>query len=188
MSVYAALLRGINVGGKHRVSMGQLKQTMEEAGYTNVQTYIQSGNVLFESGIPENRLAVALEELFEKRFGFPVSVILRTAKQLQEILDHVPYTAEEIEAAQAKSGVESLHILLLNTPSEEKAMEKAKALPDNGDRFCVHERDIYLLLENGVHRSKLAERLSKISEAATMRNINTMKTLAQMANDTERQK
>jgi len=180
MSVYVALLRGINVGGKHRVSMGQLKQTIEEAGYTNVQTYIQSGNVLFESGIPEDGLAVALEELLEKRFGFPVPVILRTAKQLQAILDHCPYTAEEVEAAQIKSGVESLHILLLNTPPKEKALEKAKALPDSGDRFCVHERDIYLLLENGVHRSKLAEHLLKGNSPVTMRNFNTMQKLAQL--------
>ena len=183
MSVYAALLRGINVGGNHRVNMGVLKKTMEEAGYTDVQTYIQSGNVLFKSNFPEDGLAVALEELLEKRFGFPMPVILRTARQLQEILDHVPYTAEEIEAAQTKSGVESLHIILLNTPPTEKALEKAKALPECEDRFNVRERDIYLLLENGVHRSIMAERLSKISEAATMRNINTMKILAQMAND-----
>ena len=181
MMTYVALLRGINVGNKHRVNMGDLRKAMEEAGYLNVQTYIQSGNVLFESGLPQDGLCVALQQLFEKQFDFPIPVVLRTAWQLQAIVDHCPYTMEEIEAAQIASGAESLHILMLSTPPDEKALEKAKALKDSGDRFCVMGQDIYLLLNQGVHRSKLAERLSKIQAAATMRNINTIKTLAQMA-------
>ncbi len=183
MGVYAALLRGINVGGRHRVNMGELRQTMEEAGCTNVQTYIQSGNVLFESGIPEDGLRMALEALLEKRFGFPMPVVLRTDKQLQAILGNCPYTAEEIEAAQIKSGTESLHVCMLHTEPEAKALEKVKALPDTGDRFHVCGRDIYLLLENGVHRSKLAERILKVGEPATMRNFNTMQKLASLAQD-----
>ena len=131
---------------------------------------------------------MALEELLEKRFSFPIPVVLRTASQLQDILGSCPFTAGEIEAAQIKSGVESLHVCLLNTPPEEAALEKVKALPDSGDRFHVRGRDIYLLLENGVHSSKLVERLLKVSNPATMRNYNTMQKLTQMASDLAGQK
>ncbi len=183
MSIYIALLRGINVGAKHRMSMAELTQTLHEAGFANVRTYIQSGNVLFESDGEEAELREKMEQAIYKRFGFPVPVILRTSRELQAIVDHCPFTAEEIQAAEAASGVESLHVcMLLSAPTPESA-EKLKSFPAGGDRFVVLGRDIYLLLQNGVHNSKLAAQVSKIAASVTMRNFKTMRQLALMAND-----
>ena len=181
MSIYIAFLRGINVGGKHRVNMAELSRTLNEAGFQGVRTYIQSGNVLFEADGEEAELRERLEKAIEKRFGFPVPVILRTSRELQAILAGCPFTAEEIQEAEAASGVESLHVCMLLSAPAPEAVEKLKAFPSSGDRFVVCGRDIYLLLQNGVHTSKLAVQVSKIAASVTMRNFKTMRQLALMA-------
>lgn len=183
MSIYVALLRGINVGGKHRVNMAELSRTLNEAGFENVRTYIQSGNVLFEADGDETELCERMEQVIEKRFGFPIPAILRTSQELQAILDGCPFTAEEIQAAEAASGVESLHVCMLLFEPALEAVEKLKAFPSSGDRFVIRGRDIYLLLQNGVHNSKLAAQVSKIGTSVTMRNFKTMRQLAQMAGE-----
>jgi uncharacterized protein (DUF1697 family) len=183
MSVYAALLRGINVGGKHRVNMAELKGTLEDAGFANVRTYIQSGNVLFEADGEETDLREKMEQVIEKRFGFPVPVILRTSRELQAIIDGCPFTPEEVHAADSNSGVESLHVCMLLSEPELEAVEKLKTIPSNGDRFLVCGRDIYLLVQNGVHNSKLAAQISKMKTSVTARNFKTMRQLALLAND-----
>jgi len=183
MSIYISLLRGINVGGKHRVNMAELKVTLEEASLQNVRTYIQSGNVLFKSDVEETELREKMEQAIEKRFGFPVPVILRTSQELRAIVDGCPFTAEEVHAADMASGVESLHVCMLLSAPELEAVEKLKAIQSGGDRFVVRGKDIYLLLQNGVHNSKLAAQVSKISASVTARNFKTMRQLALMAND-----
>jgi uncharacterized protein (DUF1697 family) len=80
MSIYAALLRGINVGANHRMGMPELRLALQEAGFLNVQTYIQSGNILFESDGEEAELREKMEQVIEKRFGFPVPVILHVMR------------------------------------------------------------------------------------------------------------
>ncbi len=184
MSIYIALLRGINVGAKHRMSMAELTQTLHEAGFANVRTYIQSGNVLFESDGEEAELCERMEQAIFKRFGFSVPVILRTSRELQAIVDHCPFTAEEVQAAEAASGVESLHVCMFLSEPDPVAVEKLKAIPSGGDRFTVCGRDMYLLVQNGVHNSKLAAQVSKSKTSVTARNFKTMRHLALMANNT----
>ncbi len=183
MSIYVALLRGINVGGKHRVNMAELSRTLIEAGFENVRTYIQSGNVLFKADGDVTELREKMEQTIEKGFGFPVPVILRTFQELQAILTGCPFTVEEIQAAEAASGVESLHVCMLLSAPALEAVEKLKAFPSSGDRFVVCGRDIYLLLQNGVHNSKLAAQVSKMAASVTMRNYKTMRQLALMAGE-----
>lgn len=183
MTIYAALLRGINVGAKHRMSMADLSQTLQEAGYANVRTYIQSGNVLFESDGEEAELREKMEQAIEKRFGFPVPVILRTSRELQAVLSSCPFTPEEVQKADLASGVESLHVCMLLSPPKPEAAEKWESFPLGADRFAIRGRDVYLLLQNGVHNSKLAAQIIKTSAAVTMRNFKTIRQLAQMTDD-----
>ena len=87
MTSYVALLRGINVGGKNKVSMAELAACFEDAGYAHVRTHGQSGNVLFESGgVTES----ALESILEKRFGIPIRVILRSRAELAAVVKGAP--------------------------------------------------------------------------------------------------
>jgi len=183
MSIYVALLRGINVGGKHRVNMAELTRTLKDAGFQNVRTYIQSGNVLFESDGEEAELCKKMEQVIEKQFGFPVPVMLRTSQELQAILDDCPFTAEEVQAADLASQVESLHVCMLCTAPTKVVEEKLSSVPSGGDRFVIRGRDIYLLLQNGVHNSKLAAKVSQIDTSVTVRNFKTMRQLALMASD-----
>ncbi len=87
---YVALLRGINVGGRNPVAMADLRAAFEEHGYTAVRTYIQSGNVLFESAAPPASLEADVEALVERRFGIPIIVVVRSHAQLRAIVRRAP--------------------------------------------------------------------------------------------------
>ena len=88
---YIALLRGINVGGKNKISMSDLKTCFENAGFLNTMTYINSGNVIFES--EEQSIAKLIkkyEDIIEKEFGFPISLVLIDVNTLKEASEHAP--------------------------------------------------------------------------------------------------
>lgn len=87
---YVALLRGINVGGRNRVPMDDLRRAFEDAGHEAVRTYIQSGNVLFESDAPRTELEPQIEGLLEQRLEVPVRVIVRSHRQLRTIVSRAP--------------------------------------------------------------------------------------------------
>jgi uncharacterized protein (DUF1697 family) len=87
---YVALLRGINVGGRNAVAMAELRQAFEAAGYRSVSTYIQSGNVLFESDAPRSSLEDDIEAMLERRFGVPLVVVVRSHRQLRNVVDEAP--------------------------------------------------------------------------------------------------
>ena len=87
---YVALLRGINVGGRNKVAMADLRETFEDGGYDAVRTYIQSGNVLFESAAARGSLEDDIERLLEARFGVPLVVVVRSHDQLRAVVDDAP--------------------------------------------------------------------------------------------------
>ena len=87
---YVALLRGINVGGRNKVAMADLREVFEAGGHTPVSTYIQSGNVLFGSDRPAASLEDELEGLLEQRFGVPLVVVVRSLRQLRNVVEKAP--------------------------------------------------------------------------------------------------
>ncbi len=87
---YVALLRGINVGGRNAVAMAELRAAFEAEGYTSVSTYIQSGNVLFESDAPSDSLEAELEAALGRHFGIPLVVVVRSHRQLRNVIDKAP--------------------------------------------------------------------------------------------------
>jgi len=87
---YVALLRGINVGGRNPVAMADLREAFEAEGHTAVSTYIQSGNVLFESDVPSSALEGDVEAMLERRLGFPLVVVVRSHHQLRNIVKKAP--------------------------------------------------------------------------------------------------
>jgi uncharacterized protein (DUF1697 family) len=89
-SAYVALLRGINVGGKNLVPMAELRDAFERAGYANVATYIQSGNVVFESGSAQRTLEADIEAVVEARFGVSIMVVVRSHRQLRDVVARAP--------------------------------------------------------------------------------------------------
>jgi uncharacterized protein (DUF1697 family) len=186
MTIYIALLRGINVGGKNRIKMADLKQVFEAIGLCEVQTYIQSGNVLFKSNEKEGELLKKMEQAIEKTFGFPISVILRTAGELECIISNCPFSKEEVLEAEASSEVESLYVsLMANTPQQEK-LEILKSYSSENDKYMIKGREVFLLFKHSIRNSKLANNLQKLGVPSTVRNWKTINKLALLARTMEK--
>ena len=89
-SSYVALLRGINVGGRNKVAMRDLRAAFQADGYQSVATYIQSGNVLFTADATQNELETRIETMLERRLGVPLVVVVRGHHQLRRVVDRAP--------------------------------------------------------------------------------------------------
>jgi uncharacterized protein (DUF1697 family) len=177
MTVFISLLRGINVGGQKRLGMADLVQLCTSLGFDNVRTYLQSGNVLFESpyGDP-GRLSAMVGENISRKFGFPVKVIIRTSEELRRIILNNPLAKEGLDA-------DKQHVTFLSDiPSEEVrgSMMKGK---DSEDRYVIVGREVYLSCPNGYGRTKFSNTFfeKKLGVSATTRNWKTVNTLAEMA-------
>lgn len=183
MITYIALLRGINVGGKNKVKMAELKAMFEAIGFSRVETYIQSGNVVFEAEEEETEEALRrkIEGEFARVFGFPVIIVLRSADEWERIIRECPFSEAEIkEAESANDEGESMYVaLLLQEPSQEKA-EQLAAIKSRSDECRISGRDTYLLLRQSIRNSKLAINLQKLDVAVTVRNWKTMNKLFDM--------
>jgi uncharacterized protein (DUF1697 family) len=182
MTNYIALLRGINVGGKNRMKMTDLKQMFEGMGLHQVQTYIQSGNVLFISDEEEAALRKRIEHEFKRVFGFPVIIVLRTAEELEQIIRNCPFSKEAIVEAESMSEAESLYVaLLLQSPLPED-IERLTAYRSKNDEFRINGRDVFLLLQHSIRDSKLASNLHTLGVPMTVRNWKTINKLVELAN------
>ncbi|GGN73604.1 hypothetical protein GCM10011579_051840 [Streptomyces albiflavescens] len=176
--MYAALLRGINVGGAKKVPMAELRSLMEGLGLSGVRTYLQSGNAVFgsEHG-DEESLAAELAQAIEKHFGFTVGVLVRDHAYLKAVREGCPFPAAELEAKQ-------LHATYFSGPVDAErfaSVDQPAFLPEE---FRLGDRVLYLYAPDGLGRSKLAEALSKPrllkGITATSRNWNTVVKLEEM--------
>lgn len=175
--MYVALLRGINVGGKNRLPMATLQTIFADAGCRAIQTYIQSGNVVFDAPRAKvARLATTLEAAITKVTKLTVPVVLLTADELVTIARDNPHVADGIAS-------EQLHIALLATTPTASAiatLDPHRSLPD---AFVVRGRAIYLHLPNGVARTKLTNSYfdRALGTVATVRNHRTLDALVALA-------
>lgn len=181
MAIYVALLRGINVGGKNRIKMADLKLAFEGIGLSKVQTFIQSGNVLFESNEGEEPLRKGIENKLEDVFDFYIPVILRTSMELEKIIENCPFSEEEIREAEEAAKAESLYVGLLIQPPYQEGMEHLNAYRSQNEKFSINGRDVYLLFRNSIRNSKLANNLHKLNVPLTTRNWKTLNKLTVLA-------
>jgi uncharacterized protein (DUF1697 family) len=173
---YVALLRGINVGGKNKLPMRDLVALFEGAGCGEVRNYIQSGNIVFGCGAPVAKgLPAKLGREIEKRFGFSVPVILRTAKELADAVDENPFL---------KSGadIDKLHVGFLEAAPSKKAIDSLDPKRSPPDTFVVRGKEIYLSCPNGMGNTKLTNAYfdSRLATTSTMRNWKTVLKLLEM--------
>ena len=171
-----ALLRGINVGGKRKIPMKDLAEVFVQAGCSSVETYIQSGNVIFSANrTTSENLSDVLKTKIEDRFGFQVPVVLRTADQLEQTVRNNPFLKNG-------SDEETLHVLFLADlphPDCVNALDPNRSSPDE---FIVCGQEIYLRLPGGVAGTKLTNQYfdSKLRTIGTMRNWRTVTTLLEL--------
>ena len=178
MTTYAALLRGINVGGARKVPMAELRTLLERLDLGDVRTYLQSGQAVFSSTHgDEESLAAEIGGAIEKHFGFGVDVIVRDHAFLKAVADACPFPAAELEAKQ-------LHVTYFSQPVDADrfaAIDQPAFLPEE---FKLGDRALYLYAPNGLGRSKLAEQLARprVNKGliATTRNWNTVVKLVEM--------
>ncbi len=182
MAIFIALLRGINVGGKNKIKMTDLKNMFESTGLIRVETYIQSGNVIFESDENEEMLRKKIEYALEKNFGISAVVVLRTAGELERLIKDCPFSEEEVKKAEAlNSEGESLYVsLLTGAPAQEK-IEHLDTFRSEDDAYRINNRDIYLLLRHSIRNSRLANSLQKLDVPGTVRNFKTIHKLMSLA-------
>lgn len=180
MTTYIALLRGINVGGKNIIKIAKLKEVLEAIGLSEVQTYIQSGNVLFKSLEEEALLRVRIEHTIEVNFGITTSIVLRTAAELNLIISDCPFTKEQICEAELQSGVESFYVALLTQHPIQDNIDRWKTYRSEKEEYRISGREVYLLFRNSIRNSKLANNLHRLDRSATVRNWKTLNKLAEL--------
>jgi uncharacterized protein (DUF1697 family) len=178
MSAYIAMLRGINIGPHKRIKMERLRESFEGLGFDAVQTYIQSGNVVFKSAkTSAASLGKTIEERLLDDFGFSVSVILRTRKEMEKIIRRNPLLKE--------NGVDpsKLHVAFLSEAPSPAALTKLDALTLPPDRVRCLGKELYLYFPNGTSGSSLWKHpLDRVlSVTTTTRNWNTVNQLCAMA-------
>ncbi len=179
-----ALLRSVNVGGRNRVPMAELRTMAETLGFGSVQTYVQSGNlVLTGSGAPTT-VARTLEEGLATTFGLEVPVIVRSTRQLTRILEANPFAGPGVDP-------KTVHVTFLTgPPAPERAESLAQTAADTDsegafgdDRFALAGTDIFLHCPGGYGVTKLNNGFfeRRCGVVATTRNWRTVTTLATMA-------
>ena len=167
MTSYIGLLRAVNVGGTGKLAMTDLKSVCETAGFDCVRTYIASGNVIFESRLGEEAVKKILEERLLELAGKPVGVMVRTAAEMAEVLKRNPFPGAP--------GNRTMAIFLDASPPA-NALDQISGRVNEEVR--LGRREIYVLYDENMGRSKLKIPAAK---TGTARNMNTVSKLAEMA-------
>jgi uncharacterized protein (DUF1697 family) len=179
MSSHVALLRGINVGGRNKVGMAELREVVSSLGHDGVSTYIQSGNVLFSTAEQDTaKLAAGLEAAITDTFGLRVPVVVVSRDELAQILDRSPYTSEP--------NPKLVHVVFLNAGlppdllARITAAEQSSADKGSRDTITATGQALYVHTPDGFGTSELAQALfriigtpAKAAVAATARNWST---------------
>ncbi len=174
-SQFTAFLRAINVGG-HTVKMDHLRRLFEELGYSNVETFIASGNVIFEAPIDDTRaLESRIEEHLRNALGYDVATFIRSPAELADIASYQPFAASDPDAAG-----HSLYVAFTAAPPSDEAQQRLMTYRNEIDDFHIHGREIYWSCRRKISESAFSgARLEKIIKMpATIRNSTTVRKLA----------
>jgi len=179
MNKYISLLRGINVSGQKKIKMADLKSLYELLGFKNVVTYIQSGNVIFETAV-KNRanLKTTIEQAIKKKYEFHVPVEIRTNLEIKNIIKNYPFG----QVDRVEDGTKVLVVFLSSKPSEVQIadIQKYVVAPE---KLVVTGKEIYLHCPNGYGKSKLSNTFieRKLAIEATTRNWKSVHKLHELS-------
>ena len=167
MSVFVGLLRAVNVGGTGKLPMARLRELCAEIGLRNVTTYIQSGNVVFESALAEPKVKARLEKALEAELGKPSAAILRSAEDLAAVVKRNPFPG---------AAPNQLLIVFLDEAPVKGALADAR-IPGR-EVMKLDGRELFIHFPDGMGSSKLRV---PFAATGTGRNLNTVVKLAEMA-------
>jgi uncharacterized protein (DUF1697 family) len=167
METFVALFRGINVGGNNILPMKELKFLLEDNSFHNPKTYIQSGNVVFDSEKPPGNINLLIEE----KYGFKPEVLIIEKKEFLELVSGNPYSST--------IGKQIHFYFCKDTPKAN--VERLDGLKSETEDYAIRGKVLYLYAPDGIGRSKLAANTEKcLGVAATGRNLNTVNKLIEM--------
>ena len=178
MMTYIAMLRGINVGRGKMVKMERLRTLFAGLGFGEVKTYVQSGNVVFQSERKSPaELTRTIEAKIQRDFGFTVPVLIKTSKELAQIVHDNPLLKVK------GIDVSKLHVTFLSNAPPKTAAKALEDLATTRERLRILNREIYLYCPDGYGKSKLTNNIieKKFSLVATTRNWRTVNALLEMA-------
>jgi uncharacterized protein (DUF1697 family) len=178
MPVQIALLRAINVGGRNRISMAELRELVETLGFTNVRTLLQSGNLVFKTGKGSSAaIERQLEVETKKRFSLEISYVVRTAAEWETIIAQNPF------GEAAKRDPAHLCVMPLKDAPTPSAVNELQAAIQGRETVHALGKELYLVYPDGIGTSKLTNVLieRKLSTRGTARNWNTVLKLATLA-------
>jgi uncharacterized protein (DUF1697 family) len=170
-----AFLRAINVGG-HVVKMDRLRGMFEALGFSGVETFIASGNVVFETRMADTAmLERKIESHLRKALGYEVATFLRSADEVAEVAKYRPFTSSGLDA-----DGNSLYVAFLPAPPERQARKKLLTFRTDDDDLHTHRREVYWLRRKSMSESAFSGALLEktVGMKATMRNVTTIRRLA----------
>lgn len=171
MKTKIAILRGINVGGKRKILMADLKELMKTLGYQNIQTYIQSGNLIFKADDKHQNKEIAheIESAVLRKFDFEVPVIVLSAEEIENAVAKNPFY-------KADADINKLHLTFLNEVPNKEKLEQAETLDYAPDQFKIIGQNAFIFCEGSYHKSKLTNDFfeKKLKVKATTRNWKTV--------------
>jgi uncharacterized protein (DUF1697 family) len=178
MAVLITMLRGINVGGRHMISMGALRELYQSLGLREVETYLQSGNVICRTDAQDLALlSKRIESGIERKFGFRPDVIIRRPSDLRKVIARNPFAGRrDIDPSRF------LVTFLARDPGAE-ARDQVRTIKTDPEELRIEGREVYLYFPNGMARPKLPWALIEktLKTSGTGRNWNTVRKLLEMA-------
>jgi uncharacterized protein (DUF1697 family) len=173
---FVVLLRGVNLAGRNRVSMPALREALEDADFTDVATYVQSGNVVLTSRKAAKRVGTDVERLLKKRFDLDVRVVVRTRAELAAVVDRDPF-------AKIATDPKRYQVTFLESQLGADVVRKLEVVATDSERVKHVGREVYAWHPDGVGRSKLAVLLAGkgLGVTATARNWKTVTQLLELA-------
>ncbi len=175
---HVLLLRGINVGRSNRIAMPSLRKLLAEAGYEDVRSYLQSGNIVLSSDAPADELARECSRRIQEGYGLTIDVLARTRKELAEVVRRNPLAKVAVDPKRYQ-------VSFCSAEPEPEIIERLSALAAPPERFAAIGRELYAWHPDGVARSRLWAEMSRrgLGVTATARNWNTVTKLLEMASE-----
>ena len=172
MTRYIAFLRAINVGG-HVVKMDALRGLFESLGFSNVETFIASGNVLFETNLNSN-LEKKIESKLREALGYDVATFIRTDAELKAVANYKAFAQSQLEAATA------FNVAFLKESLGDNSNQKVMSLRTDIDDFHVHGRELYWLCQKKQSESTFSNAVLEktLGRPSTIRGVNTIQKIA----------
>jgi uncharacterized protein (DUF1697 family) len=166
VATYIAFLRGVNLGPNNKIAMPALRAMAEDLGYTDVATYINSGNLIVSTPKKAATVEREISKAIKDTFGRPIDVTVRTPAQLKEVLAENPYP---------DGNPSQVTVAFLTKAPAKDAKDRVAAVAKNYEPFAFAGQEVYVNYSQGIGKSKLAEKFSDIiGVSSTVRNIRTV--------------